>query len=295
VRALVTGATGFIGSHVVRALLKENIEVFALVRVTSSKDHLEDAVKRIEGDLFDRGDVERAVERSEPELCVHLAWNTEPDRYLHDRTENLRLLAGSVDLLRFLVQAGCQRVVVGGTCVEVTPASLTTAASIYAAAKTSLHTVTEQLARTGLSYACAHIFYPFGPGENPNRFLPTIVRKLLRGEPVAMTAGEQLRHYTHVVDLAAALSRVALTDIRGTIDLCWGEPVTVREFTAMIGEATGRKELIRYGEVPYHPDEVMRAVGNSGPLEQLAWSPPLSLQERIGETVEWWRERETVG
>jgi UDP-glucose 4-epimerase len=269
--------------------------VFALVRVPSSKDHLDDAVKRIAGDLFDRGDVERAVERSEPELCVHLAWNTEPDSYLHDRSENLRLLAGSVDLLRFLAQAGCQRVVVGGTCVEVTPASLTTAASIYAAAKTSLHVVTEQLARTGLSYVCAHIFYPFGPGENPNRFFPTIVQKLLRGEPVAMTGGEQLRHYTHVVDVAAALSRVALTDIRGTIDLCWGEPVTVREFTAMIGEATGRKELIRYGEVPYHPDEVMRAVGNSGPLEQLAWRPPLSLQERIGETVEWWRERETVG
>jgi nucleoside-diphosphate-sugar epimerase len=273
---------------VVRALLQEDVELFALARKTSATDRLDERVQVIEGDLFERGDVERAVQASEPEVCVHLAWNTEPGRYFLDRSENLRLLAGSIDLLRFLVEAGCKRVVVGGTCVEEAGPS-----TIYSAAKRSLHTVVEQLASADLAYLCAHVFYPFGPGENPARTVPTIVRRLLRGEPVAMTAGEQVRHYTHVADLASALSRVALADTRGTIDLCWGEPVTVRAFTDMFGEATGRKDLISYGEVPYHSDEVMRAVGDPATLErELGWKPQASLRERIDETVQWWREQE---
>jgi nucleoside-diphosphate-sugar epimerase len=293
VRALVTGGTGFVGSHVVRALLKEDVEVVALVR-TTAKENLGEGVELIVGDLFDRSDVERAVERSQPDLCLHLAWNTEPGRYLQDRDENLRLLAGSIDLLRFLAQAGCQRVVVAGTCLEGTLSSPRRSRSIYAASKSSLHTVIEHLARTHL-YVCAHLFYVFGPGEHPDRFVPTTVRKLLRGEPVAMTAGEQVRHYTYILDLAAALSLVALSDVRGTIDLCWGQPISVAEFTEMIGEATGRKGLFRYGELPYHPDEVMRAVGDPGKLEQqLAWKPPPSLKDRVDETVTWWREHEAA-
>lgn len=293
-RALVTGGTGFIGPEVVRGLVQREVEVFVLARKTSAVDRLDEAVQVIAGDLFDRGDVERAVAMSEPDLCVHLAWNTEPGRYLRDRSENLGLLAGSLDLLRFLGEAGCERVVVGGTCVEATPSN-PRPSTIYAAAKSGLHTVIEHLASTDLAYLCAHIFYPFGARENPDRFVPTVVRKLLRGQPVELTAGEQVRHYTHVTDLATALSRLALTNSRGTIDLCWGEPVTVAELTDMIGEATGRKELLRYGEVPYHPDEVMRAVGDPAPLErELDWRPPVSLRERVDETVEWWREREAV-
>jgi UDP-glucose 4-epimerase len=290
IRALITGATGFIGSEVVRALLREDVELFALARKSSATDRLDERARVIEGDLFEREDVERAVATSEPDICVHLAWTTEPGRYFLDRSENLRLLAGSIDLLQFLVEAGCERVVVGGTCVEEAGP-----ATIYSAAKRSLHTVIEQLASAELAYVCAHVFYPFGPGENPARTVPTIVRKLLRGEAVAMTGGEQVRHYTHVADLASAVARVALADTRGTIDLCWGEPVTVREFTDMLGDATGRRDLLRYGEVPYHPDEVMRAVGDPGSLErELGWKPQASLRERIDQTVEWWRRQEAV-
>jgi nucleoside-diphosphate-sugar epimerase len=293
-RALVTGGTGFIGSEVVRGLVHQDVEVFALARRTSAVERLDETVQVIVGDLFDRADVERAVEMSEPDVCVHLAWNTEPGRYLRDRSENLGLFAGSLDLLRFLGETGCERVVVGGTCVEATPSN-PRPSTIYAAAKSGLHTVIEHLGSPDLAYLCADIFYPFGFGENPVRFVPTVVRKLLRGEPVELTAGEQVRHYTHVADLATALSRVALTNTRGTIDLCWGEPVTVAELTDMIGEATGRKELLRYGEVPYHPDEVMRAVGDPAPLErELDWRPPVSLRERVDETVQWWREQEAA-
>ena len=258
--------------------------MFVLARSTSATDRLDERAHVLAGDLFERREVERAVEASKPDLCVHLAWNTEPGRYFRDVNENLRALAGSVDLMLALVAAGCERVVVGGTCVEnVRPLT------VYSAAKRSLHDVVDQLTREGHAYVCAHVFYPFGHGENPARTVPTIIRKLLRGEPVAMTAGEQVRHYTHVTDLASALCRVALANTAGTIDLCWGEPVMVREFTDLIGEATGRRELIAYGEVPYHADEVMRAVGDPQPLESgLGWKPGASLRERVDETVQWW-------
>jgi nucleoside-diphosphate-sugar epimerase len=258
--------------------------VFVLARRTSARGRLDDRAQVLEGDLFERLDIERAVEASRPDLCVHLAWNTEPGTYFRDVNENMRALAGSVDLLLALVDAGCERVVVGGTCVEnIRPLT------VYSAAKRSLHDVVDQLVRDGHAYVCAHVFYPFGHGENPARTVPTIVRKLLAGEPVAMTAGEQVRHYTHVTDLASALCRVSLADTSGTIDLCWGEPVTVREFTDMIGDATGRKDLITYGEVAYHPDEVMRAVGDPESLERgLGWKPGASLRERVDETVQWW-------
>src|SRR4051812_32231738 len=102
-RVLLTGATGFIGSNVARALRRDGFEVHAL--------------SRPEVDLRDADAVDRAIERAKPEMCIHLAWYAEPGKYLHAK-ENLALVGATLRLAERLHEAGCKRFVGAGTCFE---------------------------------------------------------------------------------------------------------------------------------------------------------------------------------
>src|SRR6185295_8451441 len=102
-RVLLTGATGFIGSNVARALRKGAFEVHAL--------------SLPEVDLADADAVDRMIDRVRPEMCIHLAWYAEPGKYLHAK-ENLALVGSTLRLAERLHAAGCKRFVGAGTCFE---------------------------------------------------------------------------------------------------------------------------------------------------------------------------------
>lgn len=291
-RALVTGAAGFIGSHVVRALVERGADVHVLVRPTSSLDRLQ-AVRdrfRLEmSDLSDPGGVSAVVRRVSPDLTFHLAWYAEPGSYINAVPENLRSLEASSALLRSMIEAGSPRVVLAGTCLEFLHPSPRT---IYAAAKRALHVLAEQLNGNGISAICAHIFHLYGPLEDERRVIPQVIRALLQGKQISVTAGEQERDYLHVCDVAAAICTVADSSLSGTIDICSGRPVTLREVFDAIGREVGRPDLIRLGGRPYDENETFSAVGDAQRLRRIGWSPAYALDDGIKDTVAWWSEHE---
>jgi len=108
-RVLVTGASGFIGSHLVRELVSRGHEAVALVRPGSSRRRLADVMDRIrviDGDLAEAGVADGVIGDVQPAAIVHLAWYAEPGRYLADVARNLASLAGSITLLDAAVAHG---------------------------------------------------------------------------------------------------------------------------------------------------------------------------------------------
>ena len=110
-RVLLTGANGFIGSHVARALVAQGCEVHALVRQAGGglwrlKD-IESKLVFEKGDLTDPASLDRAIANARPEVCIHLAWYAAPGKYLH-AIENLALVSATLDLARRL-QRQCGR------------------------------------------------------------------------------------------------------------------------------------------------------------------------------------------
>jgi nucleoside-diphosphate-sugar epimerase len=295
-RILLTGATGFIGAHVARALVARGAQVHGLALPGAPRDRLADIASRLElheGDLSDAAWTQATVGSLAPDAVIHLAWYAEPGTYLRAIPENLASLRGGMNLLEALAGGGtCRRVVLAGTCLEN---QATPQPTIYAAAKSAQHQLAMGFAAASMTAACAHIHYLYGPGEDERRVIPTVTRSLLRGEPIDVTSGSQSRDYLHVADIAEALCRIAESDATGRVDICTGKPVTLRDVFEEIARATGTPQLLRIGALPDSESTGWPATGDPTALLATGWQPSYNLRQGIQETTAWWATRERTG
>lgn len=286
---LVTGATGFIGSHLVQELLVRGHTVEASVRPGGSLHRLPagvDGLTTWSVDLSDGAAVASMLAGARPEAIVHLAWYADPGAYLRNVDKNLSSLEDSLRLLRLARAASTRRVVLAGTCLEGIAGAASE--SIYAVAKRALHDVAIRSEFDGATVTCAHIFSVFGPWEDKRRAIPSVIRGLLGGVPVATGNGTPVRDYVHVADVAGALATIVEVDAGPTVDVCAGDARPLREVFGEIGRATGRAELLSLGARQTGIDEQFDAVGDPAPLRGLGWRPAAPFSQRIRETVAWW-------
>lgn len=292
---LITGATGFVGSHVARLLVEKDQKVHAIVRETSRLDRMSDIRDRVRlwvGDLRDREWVRATVSEIEPKLCVHTAWYAEPGRYL-DAMENVDSLAATVELARCLFEGSCRTLVVTGTCLETVRDESGRAQTLYAACKLAAFDVVERMARQcSRELVWARLFYQFGPWEDPRRLVPVVIRGLLRGDEVPITSGVQMRDFLTIEDVAGALWALGQNPETGAFDIGSGRAVAVRDVVETIAEEIGRPDLVRVGVLPDRPGdpEVLRA--NPERLEKIGWRPRYSLHEGLQRTIAWWRDHD---
>lgn len=299
-KVLLTGAAGFLGAHVARRLVQEGCQVFCLTRAASDLERLADLrdhLHLVVGNLLDEEGTARIVRQVRPELCLHLAWYAEPGLYLHSPV-NVAYIGATLRLAQQLAEAGCRRLVAAGTVAEydsdygyLSESTPTRPGTLYAASKTAAQIALAALAGPiGLTVAWARIFYIYGPGEHPKRFVPDVIGALLRGEPVRTTLGEQVRDYLHAADVAAALWAVAQSELTGAVNIGSGQPVTNRQMVLKLGELTGRPELVRFGDLPYRPGDPMFVCADVRRLRQsTGWQPAYDLESGLRQTVEWWR------
>ena len=296
---LVTGATGFVGSQVVRRLLEDGEQVAALVRPDSDQRRLidlTDGIQVLEADLDDTDAVVGHLAHVRPETCVHAAWYAEPGKYLA-APENLESLRSSLALIEQLGAVGCQHIVGVGTCFEyamasapLTEESPTRPFTLYAAAKLAFMLVAAQrLAQLDIGFAWARLFYLYGPGEDARRLVPAAIKALEAGREFATTSGDQVRDYMHIADVVSGLCALSHRRLTGTFNVCSGEPVTIAGLMQALGELLGRPELIRLGAYPNREWDPAYVCGDNHRLRtEAGWSQRFSLREGLADTVEWW-------
>ena len=297
-RVFLTGASGFIGAHVMRLLLDRGHSVTALVMPGDPLWRLQDVAGRfaiVEGLLSDTEILRQALAEFQPEACIHLAWYAEPGKYLHS-PENIPSLTASLTLLNELIQVGCRQVVMAGTCAEYdtelgylredTP---TRPATLYAAAKLSCCLLGQQIAaQAKINFAWGRIFYPYGPQEDERRVVPAVIRALQKGKPFPATSGEQVRDYIHVEDVAAAFCALAEKQVNGVLNISSGVPVTIRQLLETIGNLMGRADLIQFGAQLYRAWEPPFICGDNRRLRELGWNPAYGLTQGLEQTIRWW-------
>jgi nucleoside-diphosphate-sugar epimerase len=304
-RVLITGANGFLGGHCVRLLgQNENVELHAVVRSqprsqTPVWERAADNRRVHTADLWDSQQVAALMQTVHPTHLLHLAWVTTPGHYL-DSQDNVRWLEASLELVRRFAEAGGKRVVVAGSCIEydwshgictedVTPISTR---SMYALAKNSLRQILEKWCPAlGLSLAWGRLFFLYGPGEHPNRFVASVIRALLSGIPFECKTPTVLRDYVYIADAAQALVALLNADIEGTYNIGSGTATTIAALANSIGTLIGAPALVQFRESK-HDDREDRVVASTAKIQaKLAWHAETQLSAGLTESIKWWKRQ----
>ncbi|BCU13781.1 NAD-dependent epimerase/dehydratase family protein [Microcystis aeruginosa] len=300
-KVLITGASGFVGSHVARLLVAEGCEVYALVRESSNRWRIRDILPSMylrQSDLVAFENVNTYLQEIKPELCIHLAWYAVPGKYLNSQ-ENLDSIQASINLLSQLAELGCKRFVGIGTCFEydlslgyLSESSLTKPITLYAATKVALSTILQQFAQiTEMEVAWIRLFYQYGPMEDERRLIPGIISSLLRDEVVKTTKGEQIRDFLHIEDVASAIWAVAKSNVSGVVNVGSGQPVTVGQIALELGNLLGKPDLIHLGALPYRPNDPMFICANNELLRKKTdWTQKYNLTTGLKNTIKWYKD-----
>jgi nucleoside-diphosphate-sugar epimerase len=302
-KVLLTGATGFIGSHVARLLVSSGEQVTALIKPSTERWRiaaLVDAINIIECDVGDRAFLEPRLRHDPPDVCVHLAWHGWSGPSL-TAEENLSSLAASLELLRTLTRVGCRRFVGVGTCFEYEPVSAPMSETspvkpndLYGVCKDSLSVVAQALAPIArMDVAWVRVFLVYGPFDDQRRLVPSLALSLIRNQPAKMTLGEQVRDVIHVEDAASAIWAIARSTHTGPVNVASGVGVRVVDIAREIAGIVGRPELLQVGALPYRASEPPVLVADTTLLRNaIGWSPRYDLKTGLTQTVAWWRAQE---
>jgi nucleoside-diphosphate-sugar epimerase len=296
-RLLITGAGGFIGRHMPALMAEAGFEVHLAGRRPLS---LAGVYHSHQLDLHDAPATARLLANLRPSHLLHLAWYVEHGKFW-DAAANVQWVESSLRLVRHFAETGGERLIVAGTCAEyqwvdqslldetTTPL---VPASYYGLSKASLFQLLAGFAdRMDLSFAWGRIFWLFGPHENPARLVASVITSLLAGRPALCTPGEQIRDYLSVLDAASAFAALTSSKVTGAVNISDGKGIAVSALVTRVGELIGRPELVQLGARPAAAGEPPLLIGAAKRMHQeVGWHPERTLDERLGETIQWWQE-----
>jgi len=306
VRFIISGAAGFIGSHLCDRLIGEEHSVLAIDNlITGARRNLE----HLEGNRlfeFRQLDICKPFEDSGPvDGCLHLASLASPRDYLEHPIETLDVgSSGTRNMLEIAREHGARFLLTStsecygdplvhpqtesywGNVNPVGPRSCYDESKRYAEALTMAYHRVHKV-RTNI----ARIFNTYGPRMqlNDGRVVPAFLDQALRGEPITIFGdGTQTRSFCYVDDLVDGLCRLMLSDERYPVNLGNPKELTIQEFADIIRSSMGNGLKCVYHPLP-EDDPKRRQPDISKARRVLGWEPKVSLSDGLGMTAEYFR------
>jgi NAD dependent epimerase/dehydratase len=308
-KALVTGAGGFIGGHLVARLVRDGAQVRALCRYNSRNDRgtldwlpseIVDEVEVVLGELRDIESVTKAAEGAD--TIFHLgALIAIPYSYVNPRDFFEVNVLGTMNVAQAALAAGARRVIHTSTsevygsarAVPITEEHPLEPQSPYAASKLGGDKLMDAWHRSyDLPVTVLRPFNTYGPHQSARAVLPTIISQALAGDIVRLGSTHPRRDLTYVDDTTAGFVAAAQSDaaIGRTIQLGTNHDVSIGELVTAVGEVVGRELEVETDPARIRPEgsEVERLISSPALAEELmGWRPEVDLHEGLRRTIEW--------
>ena len=266
-KVIVSGATGFIGQHLIPILLKDGYEVLAISRNQKRAEFLP-WFKDVKFISYDFHSDQQITKVEGFRGLIHLAWQDLPnyDSSIHVKKN----LPSSYEFIESLLNKGVNQVLVAGTCFEyglksgaISSSSTTEPTTLYATAKDTLRKKLSLLSlNKDFNLQWARIFYMFGKGQNSNSIISQLDFAIKNKQKVfRMSGGEQIRDYLPVEKAAEKLSYLYKSGNKGIFNICSGKPISIRNLVESYIEKKNSNIIPQYGYYPYSVYEPMQFWG----------------------------------
>jgi NAD dependent epimerase/dehydratase len=309
-RVLVTGAGGFIGSHLAERLVRLGGRTRALVHYNAlgtrgwlDRSALAGDMEIVAGDIADRDSVRAAMK--DAEVVFHLAALIGIPYSYHAPASYVRVnIEGTLNVLQSARDLGARRVVHTSTSeaygtarrVPIDEEHPLQGQSPYSATKIGADKLAESFHLSfGLPVVTVRPFNTYGPRQSARAIVPTIVTQCLAGQPVRLGNVHPTRDLTFVEDTVEGfiLAATAVKAPGRTINLGTGREIAVGDLAQLIGRLAGRPAEIQTDDVRVRPvgSEVERLLAdNTLAREVLGWTPSVELEQGLQRTIDWLRE-----
>jgi len=294
-KILVTGASGFIGSHLCNRLLEFDVELHGVSR--NKQEGRASYIRWWEGDLSNFELASEILTNIKPDFVFHLASHVVGARELSNVIPTFHSnLASTVNLLSVSTEIGCKRIILIGSLEEPEESDIPAIpSSPYAAAKWSSRGYARMFhALYETPVTCARLFMVYGPGQQDLRkLIPYVTLSLLRKEAPKLTSGQRQVDWIYVGDVVDGLLAVAQApNIEGqTVDIGSGSLASVADVVQHLVEIVDPGVKPLFGTVADRPMEQVRVADVSATFARIGWKASIPLRKGLQRTVAWYREK----
>lgn len=309
---LITGANGFIGSHLTRRLVSLGARVSAFIEPNTSLWRIQDVKDKVKVypiDITEFKNVEISIKKIKPIKVYHLAAYVNANRSLDLLGKMVDInIKGTMNILRALEESTCRLncFINTGTCEEYgdndvpfLESQRENPVSPYSASKVCATYLCQMMHKTrNIPIITLRPFLTYGPYQTSDMLIPSLILKCLLGEEFEMTRGEQTRDFNYVSDIVEGYVEASITEraIGEIINLGSGQEYRIRNVVKLIIDLTKTRVKPEIGKLPYRQGETMHFYcSNLKAKKILKWRPRISLNEGLYRTIEWYKEHINKG
>ncbi|MDR2913885.1 MAG: NAD(P)-dependent oxidoreductase [Tannerella sp.] len=284
-KIFLTGATGFLGSHIARKLIESDHHLILSYREHSDFSRCEDFKNQAEWTNLNSSGWKYEVERFQPEIMMNSAWQGVESGLRENWTAQIENIFFQQELLNLAEKIKVKTFIGFGSqaeygdtdhpAEETDPANATTA---YGAIKLAALQIAKLFCeKYNIRWIWLRLFSFFGEGESDKWLIPSIIKKIKDNELLELTPGEQQVAYIYVRDLAEIIAIIIETGISsGIYNISGSQLISIKELISKIRDLINPAYELHFGSIPYRTNQPMKIIGNTDKLRNKIKFPILS-------------------
>lgn len=287
-KILITGATGFLGSHLLQALIEKGYDIIVLKRSFSNTWRIQDVLYKIKSYDIDKIDIKKIFDENEIGGIVHLA----TDYGRKNNNDIIQMFKANIELPAKLLELGTKY---GVNFFINTHTFSKSKYNLYSAMKKSFIEIAKYFcANFKVKFINMKLEHMYGEKDDYSKFIPFVIKNILEGKEIRTTKGEQKRDFIYVKDVVNAYIKVLnnLEKINNKFmefEIGTGNSISLYDFVCEIEEEINKKANIKWGEIPYRKNEIFDSKANIEKAKNiLGWCPNYDISNGLKKTIDWY-------